>query len=103
MALRHGTYRNTLQVATRKKTTEIFFGKEYKAEMVFRLTAARLSSPELKQGAFRRDLVRRWLVCKCGIAKTRNAGCASTLIATSVSGVNAGFVRTVCQGIQERR
>ena len=52
-----GTRRNTLQFERCKITTYLFFARDEKAEKVFRLGRARLSSPGVNAGAFRRDLV----------------------------------------------
>jgi len=49
-------------------------------------------------GVTRSLLMRRWKEgneCRCGTAKTRNAGCASTMNGTSVRAVGAGFVLAV--------
>jgi len=51
------TGRNTLQFERYKITTYLFFARDEKAEKVFRLGKARLSSPGVNAGAFRRDLV----------------------------------------------
>src|SRR6266568_2085877 len=49
-------------------------------------------------GVTRSFLMRRWKEgneCRCGTAKTRNAGCASTMNGTSVRAGGAGFVLAV--------
>ena len=48
-------------------------------------------------GVIRNLLMRRWKwnECRCGTAKTRNAGCASMMTATSARVVVAGFVLAV--------
>ena|SRR2546425_733055 len=38
---------------------------------------------------------KQWNECRCGTAKMRNAGCASTMSGTSVRAVRAGFVLAV--------
>src|SRR5258708_38782183 len=56
-ALRRGTQRNTIQLKTCTRTTQTFFCTVEKTEMKDCLIAARLSSPRMNVGAFRRDLV----------------------------------------------
>ena len=57
LTFRHRTHRNTLTLVTCKRTTDTFFGKEQKAEIVLRRTSARLSFLCLKAGALRCGLV----------------------------------------------
>jgi hypothetical protein len=52
-----GTKQNTLQFERCKITTYHFFARYEKAERVFRLGKARLSSPGVNAGALRRDLL----------------------------------------------
>jgi hypothetical protein len=54
----HGTRRNTIQLATCKRTISTFFLSQTTVEMVLRGPAVRLTSLGLKPRALRRDLVK---------------------------------------------
>jgi len=55
-ALRRGTQRNAIQLKTCTRTTQTFFCTVEKTERKDYLMAARLSSPRMHAGTFRREL-----------------------------------------------
>src|SRR5712691_416956 len=63
-ALRCGTRRNAILLKTCKRTIPLFYRRIQKAEIVLRLQAARLSNPGLMTGAFRRGLVKMWVLTR---------------------------------------
>src|SRR5258708_39922744 len=50
---------NTIELSVCKRTTQTFFCEKTKVESVLRLRAARLSSPCVNAGAFRRGLINK--------------------------------------------